>query len=55
MNPSQKTQLTDAAEDDREWELTDEDLDRTATELVRGSSASWSTSRPCTCARCHCR
>jgi hypothetical protein len=54
MDPSQKTQFTGGAEDAREWELTDEDLDRTATDLVRGSDLR-STSRPCSCSRCHCR
>jgi hypothetical protein len=54
MDPRPNTQIATRAEDDQEWELTDEDLDRTATDPVRSSSIR-STSRPCSCSRCHCR
>ena len=46
------TQDTSGAQDEREWELADEDLDRTGDEPARGFC---STSRPCSTSRCHCR
>ena len=46
------TQDTSGAQDEREWELADEDLDRTGDGPVpRGTT----TSRPCSTSRCHCR
>jgi len=41
---------SDERTDEREWELADEDLDR-------GDNRGFfcTTSRPCSCARCHCR
>jgi hypothetical protein len=36
-----------------EWELADEELDRSTQDQGRGPICS--TSRPCTCSRCHCR
>jgi hypothetical protein len=36
-------------QDEREWELADEDLDRAERSPI------CSTSRPCTCSRCACR
>ena len=51
MEPRKMT--ASAKQDEREWELADEELDRTAPELGP------STSRPCVCAQCsspsHCR
>jgi hypothetical protein len=47
-------QDTHSAQDEREWELADEDLDRAVEPPARGSSLC-STSRPCSCQRCHCR
>jgi hypothetical protein len=41
-----------SAQEEREWELADEELDRTGD--TRGPSLC-STSRPCTCSRCMCR
>jgi hypothetical protein len=41
-----------SARDEREWELADEELDRAGD--TKGPSLC-STSRPCTCSRCHCR
>ena len=50
MEPRKLTQVPSGAQDEREWELADEELDRTAPELGP------STSRPCVCqAVCHCR
>ena len=45
------TQEKRATQDEREWELADEELDRSDS---RGPSLC-STSRPCSCSRCHCR
>ena len=42
------TPLTNEPQDDREWELVDEELDRTAPQL----GPVCSTSRPCTCQLC---
>jgi hypothetical protein len=39
--------------DDREWELADEELDRSSENPK--ICLSCSTSRPCSCVRCHCR
>ena len=45
-------QDTKSAQDEREWELADEDLDRAAESL----GPICSTSRPCSCQqRCQCR
>ena len=44
------TQEARGAQDEREWELADEDLDRS--ENKGGFPAS---SRPCSSSRCHCR
>jgi hypothetical protein len=41
-----------SVQDEREWELSDEDLDRSADQRGPGIC---STSRPCTCQRCMCR
>ena len=50
------TQDTRGAQDEREWELTDEDLDRAGDNPARGSSTSFPfTHRPCSTSRCHCR
>ena len=46
------TQEKRAMQDEREWELADEELDRSGD--GRGPSIC-STSRPCTCSRCMCR
>ena len=51
MEPEAISQAENAQADDREWELADEELDRTTTQ--RGPFCS--TSRPCTCTRCMCR
>jgi hypothetical protein len=40
-----------SAQDEREWELADEELDRASD--TKGSLCS--TSRPCSCSRCMCR
>jgi len=48
-------QDTKSAQDEREWELADEDLDRAAESLAPRGSSLCSTSRPCSCQRCHCR
>jgi hypothetical protein len=45
------TQEKRATQNEREWELADEELDRSGDS--RGPICS--TSRPCTCSRCHCR
>jgi len=45
------TQDTRGQQDEREWELADEELDRSGDNLARGTT----TSRPCSCSRCHCR
>jgi hypothetical protein len=51
-----KATAAQSAQDEREWELSDEELDRAADDGTRGPSCSLcSTSRPCSCARCHCR
>ena len=44
-------QDTRTAQDEREWELADEELDRSGDK----PAFSCSTSRPCSCSRCHCR
>ena len=53
MEPRTTTNV--ATTNEREWELADEELDRTEQELGRGCS----TSRPCVCQICsspaHCR
>jgi len=51
MEPDAINQTETGAADDREWELADEDLDRTSDN--RGPICS--TSRPCSCSRCACR
>ena len=51
-------QDTRGAQEEREWELTDEDLDRSGDPPDRRRSCSCSfpfTSRPCSCQRCQCR
>ena len=48
------TQDTRGAQEEREWELTDEDLDRAGDSPARGSSFPF-THRPCSTSRCHCR
>ena len=50
MEPEAINQTEDHATDDREWELADEDLDRSD-----NRSSFCSTSRPCSTSRCHCR
>ena len=53
MESREFTQTTSGTQDEREWELVDEELDRTAPQLGP------STSRPCVCQQCsspsHCR
>ena len=44
------TQDTRDTQDEREWELSDEELDRS-----EDKGFSCSTSRPCKSSRCHCR
>jgi hypothetical protein len=52
-----------SAQDEREWELADEDLDRLlmipklgpCTCSCQPSGPTCSTSRPCSCSRCMCR
>ena len=48
------TQDTRGAQDEREWELTDEDLDRAGDNPARATHYP-STSRPCSSSRCYCR
>ena len=53
MEPQGTSQATSVAQDEREWELADEELDRTVEDL-----APRFTSRPCSCQRtsvCNCR
>jgi hypothetical protein len=54
MEPLEISVATSETRDEREWELADEELDRTAQDLGRGI-----TSRPCVCQQCsspsHCR
>ena len=45
-------QDTRSAQDEREWELADEELDRAGDNLTPKVC---STSRPCSCSRCQCR
>ncbi len=47
---------TQGTQDEREWELADEELDRSGDDSARGCSFPFtiSTSRP-KCSRCHCR
>jgi hypothetical protein len=42
-----------SAQDEQQWELADEELDRAAESSARGPICS--TSRPCSCSRCMCR
>ena len=42
-----------SAQDEREWQLADEELDRAGDNLTRGGFPS--TSRPCSSSRCQCR
>jgi len=53
MEPREMSRLTNRAQDEREWELADEELDRTA------KPSAQTTSRPCVCQVCsspqHCR
>ena len=53
MESREVSLATSGAQDEREWELADEELDRTVPEL------SPITSRPCVCQQCsspsHCR
>jgi hypothetical protein len=55
MEPHKTLPLRNATQDDREWDLADEELDRT----VPQGGPSCSTSRPCVCQICsspaHCR
>ena len=51
MEPRELSQATSEPKDEREWELADEELDRTVPQL----GPICSTSRLCTCSRCHCR
>jgi hypothetical protein len=44
------TQETRSTQDEREWELADKELDRS-----EDKGFFCSTSRPCSCSRCHCR
>ena len=47
-------QDTRGAQDEREWELTDEELDRAGDNPARGSHTSFPfTHRPCSTSRCH--
>ena len=53
MEPREMSWVTSGAQDEREWELADEELDRTAEPSASGCS------RPCVCQQCsspsHCR
>jgi len=51
MELQAKGQDTRGAQDEREWELSDEELDRSGED--KGFLCS--TTRPCSCSRCHCR
>ena len=50
-------QDTRGAQDEREWELADEDLDRAGDNLARTTNFTSFpfTHRPCSSSRCHCR
>ena len=48
-----KATAAQTTQDDHEWELSDEELDRASDDPTRGFFCS--TSRPCSCSRCHCR
>ena len=48
-------QDTRGSQEEREWELTDEELDRAGDNPGGGSLCHHITSRPCSTSRCHCR
>jgi hypothetical protein len=54
MEPRETSLVTSAGQDEREWELADEELDRMAQDVTAGITA-----RPCVCQQCsspqHCR
>jgi len=52
MEPKATTHEGQGTPDEREWELADEELDRSNHDPARFLC---STSRPCSCSRCHCR